>query len=182
MSLNVTPTLTLNLILILTLPRTKNPIITLTLTLCCLRISSLEQLSPEQMSDHHADACVKEVRHGRRWSVMVWGAGWGGHHGCGRHKDGHSQRQRECGTVHDVLQPVVVHSWRGTIFIDDNAHAHRARFLHRVLEENNIEQMDPWPDQSPDMNGLSHGVLGEARWTTKETVSAGKRAYVTLFR
>ena len=35
--LNVTPTLTLILILILTLPRTENPFITLTLTLCCLR-------------------------------------------------------------------------------------------------------------------------------------------------
>ena len=35
--LNVTPTLTLILILILILPRTKNPIITLTLTLCCWR-------------------------------------------------------------------------------------------------------------------------------------------------
>ena len=57
----VTPTLTLTLtlilILILTLTRTKHPITTLTLTLCCRRyllseISSQEQLSPEQMSDH----------------------------------------------------------------------------------------------------------------------------------
>ena len=39
LTLNITPTLTLTLILILilTLPWTKNPIITLTLTLCCLR-------------------------------------------------------------------------------------------------------------------------------------------------
>ena len=40
-----------NLILILTLPRTKNAIIYLTLTLLS-EISSPEQLSPEQMSDH----------------------------------------------------------------------------------------------------------------------------------
>ena len=36
-NLNITPSLTLTLTLILTLPQTRNPIITPTLTLCCLR-------------------------------------------------------------------------------------------------------------------------------------------------
>ena len=54
--LNVTPILTLNLILILilTLPKTKNPIITLTLISLLSEMSSQEQLSPEQnlLLDH----------------------------------------------------------------------------------------------------------------------------------
>ena len=53
LALNVIPTLTLILILILTLPRTKNPVITLALTICWPRYDgSWVQLSAEQMSDH----------------------------------------------------------------------------------------------------------------------------------
>ena len=74
---------------------------------------------------------------------------------CGPHRDGHYQRQLECGTVHDVLQPVVVQfveSHPNTIFMDDNAHRHLTRVVHQFLEDNIIERMDPWPAQSPDMN------------------------------
>ena len=71
----VAPTLslTLILILILSLPWAKNPTITLTLNLLLLEISSQEQLSPQQMLDHHIYA-VKVKRHSRDHVVRCRGS------------------------------------------------------------------------------------------------------------
>ena len=133
------------------------------------RASEWENIRARDLSPLHeagpvyAYACAKEVRQGRHGCGRECHGmgGGGGHHGWGRwgpHRDGHPLWQLECGTVHYVLQPVVVQFVERhphTIFMDDNAHPHLTRVVHQFLEDNIIERMDPWPARLPDIPDMN---------------------------
>ena len=53
------------------------------------------------------------------------------------------------------VQPLAVNGGNNFIFMDDNAHAHRARIVTAYLRTQNIAHMD-WLARSSDLNTIEH--------------------------
>ncbi|GFV90612.1 DDE_3 domain-containing protein [Trichonephila clavipes] len=65
-----------------------------------------------------------------------------------------------CHIYRNVILEQHVRLFRGTmgaefLFMDDNAHPHRANILGECLQSDDITRMD-WPAYSPDLNPIDH--------------------------
>ncbi|GFW86398.1 transposable element Tc3 transposase [Trichonephila clavipes] len=104
---------------------------------------------------YHQENTIERHRYGgARWLV------WGGII-LGSRSDLHVQSVTMTGHIYrDVILEKHVRLFRGAmgvefLFMDDNAHPHRANIVDKCLQLEDITRMD-WPAYSPDLNPIEH--------------------------
>ena len=106
----------------------------------------------------YADCCVLERdRFGIWCSVMVWAAIAHGYRSPRVVIDGNLNAQWYCD---DILTDHIIHLFHNnaniSIFQHDNATSHTARHTVNFLRTNNIDFIDDWPANSPNLNPIKH--------------------------
>ncbi|GFU77675.1 transposable element Tcb2 transposase [Trichonephila clavipes] len=104
---------------------------------------------------YHQENTIERHRYG--------GAGWlvWGEIILGSRTDLHVQSVTMTGYIYrDVILEQHVRLFRGAmgaefLFMDDNAHSHRANIVDECLQSEDITRMD-WPAYSPDLNPIEH--------------------------
>ncbi|GBM82748.1 hypothetical protein AVEN_66250-1 [Araneus ventricosus] len=74
--------------------------------------------------------------------------------------------------LHPLVRPFIAAMGTNAIFMDDNAHPHRAELVWIYLESETIPQM-AWSARSPEMNPIEHVWVMLGRWIAGRSMPLG---------